>query len=72
MTDNVYAITELVGSSSQSIEDAIKNALDTASKTLRNLDWFEVTDTRGHINNGKVEYFQVTLKLGFRYERAAA
>jgi flavin-binding protein dodecin len=72
MTDNVYAITELVGSSSQSIEDAIKNALETASKTLRNLDWFEVTDTRGHINNGKVEYFQVTVKLGFRYERAAA
>jgi len=72
MTDNVYAITELVGSSTQSIEDAIKNALDTASKTLRNLDWFEVTDTRGHINNGKIEYFQVTVKLGFRYERAAA
>ena len=72
MTDNVYAVTELVGSSSQSIEDAIKNALDTASKTLRNLDWFEVTDTRGHINNGKIEYFQVTVKLGFRYERAAA
>ena len=72
MTDNVYAVTELVGSSSQSIEDAIKNALETASKTLRNLDWFEVTDTRGHINNGKLEYFQVTLKLGFRYERAAA
>ena len=72
MTDNVYAVTELVGSSSQSIEDAIKNALETASKTLRNLDWFEVTDTRGHINNGKIEYFQVTVKLGFRYERAAA
>jgi len=72
MTDNVYAITELVGSSSESIEGAIKNALDTAAKTLRNLDWFEVTGTRGHIKNGKIEYFQVTLKLGFRYERAAA
>ena len=71
MSDNVYAITELVGSSSESIEAAIKNALDVAAKTLRNLDWFEVTDTRGHIKNGKVEYFQVTLKLGFRYERAA-
>lgn len=72
MTDNVYAITELVGSSSESIEGAIKSALETAAKTLRNLDWFEVTDTRGHIKNGKLEYFQVTLKLGFRYERAAA
>jgi len=72
MTDNVYAITELVGSSSESIEGAIKSALETASKTLRNLDWFEVTGTRGHIKNGKIEYFQVTLKLGFRYERAAA
>jgi flavin-binding protein dodecin len=72
MTDNVYAITELVGSSSESIEKAIQSALETASKTLRNLDWFEVTDTRGHIKNGKLEYFQVTLKLGFRYERAAA
>ncbi len=71
MSSNTYAVTELVGSSTDSIEAAIKNAVDTASRTLRNLDWFEVIETRGRIENGKVAYYQVTLKIGFRYEQSA-
>ena len=69
MSDHVYAITEVVGSSSDSIETAISNAIETASATLRNLEWFEVTGTRGHIVDGKVGHYQVGLKLGFRYEK---
>ena len=68
MNDHVYAITELVGSSGKSVEDAIETAIATAGKTLRNLDWFEVVETRGHIEDGKVAHYQVTLKIGFRYE----
>lgn len=67
--DNVYAVTELVGSSSDSIDDAIRNAIATAGKTLRNLDWFEVTEIRGHIEDGAVAHFQTSIKIGFRYER---
>jgi flavin-binding protein dodecin len=67
MTENVYAITELVGTSTSSIEEAIGNAITTASKTLRNLEWFEVLSTRGHIVDGKIGHYQVTLKIGFRY-----
>ncbi len=70
MSDNVYAVTELVGSSATSIDDAIRNAISTASQTLRNLEWFEVTQTRGHIADGKVGHFQVVLKVGFRYEKS--
>jgi len=69
MSDNVYAVTELVGTSSKSIENAIENAVATASKTLNHLEWFEVVDTRGHIVDGKVAHYQVVLKLGFRYEK---
>ena len=69
MTDNVYSVTEIVGSSTSSIEEAIANAIETASQTLRNLDWFEVVETRGHIADGKIAHYQVRLKLGFRYER---
>ncbi len=65
---NVYAITEIVGSSTKSIEDAIQQAISAASQTLKNLDWFEVTETRGHIENGKVAHYQVSLRLGFRYD----
>ncbi len=65
MTDHVYKVTELVGSSQVSIEDAIQNAVTRASKTLRNLRWFEVTDTRGYIKDGGVAYYQVTVKIGF-------
>jgi flavin-binding protein dodecin len=68
MSDKVYSVTEIVGSSQASIDDAIHNAVATASRSLRNLDWFEVTQVRGHIENGKVAHFQVGLKIGFRYE----
>ena len=66
MGDHVYKVVELVGSSSKSIEDAIENAIGRAGKTLSNLDWFEVVDTRGHIDGGKVGHYQVTVKVGFR------
>ena len=69
MSDNVYAVSKLVGTSKSSIEDAITNAINTADKTLKNLDWFEVKETRGYIENGKVAYYQVTLELGFRYDK---
>lgn len=67
MSDHhVYKKIELVGLSRVSIEDAIENALAEAAKTVHNLDWFEVVETRGHIANGKVGHYQVTLKVGFR------
>ncbi|MEL6789492.1 MAG: dodecin [Pseudomonadota bacterium] len=66
---NVYSVSKLVGTSKKSIEDAIDNAIETASKTLKNLDWFEVVETRGYIENSKVAYYQVTLEIGFRYEK---
>jgi len=69
MSDKVYAITKIVGTSKSSIEDAIQNALETASATINNLDWFEVKETRGCIEDNKVASFQVTLELGFRYEK---
>ncbi|WP_428407185.1 dodecin [Hyphococcus sp.] len=69
MSDNVYAVTKIVGTSKSSIEDAIQNALATASKTLKNLDWFEVKETRGLVDGDKVAYYQVALELGFRYEK---
>ena len=68
MSDHVYKKIELVGSSTNSIEDAIQNAVETASKSLNHLDWFEVTETRGHIDKGKVAHYQVVLKVGFRLE----
>jgi flavin-binding protein dodecin len=69
MSNHVYSVSEIVGSSPDSIEDAIDNALARARKTLRNLDWFVVTETRGHVNpDGAVGHYQVTLKLGFRME----
>jgi hypothetical protein len=68
MTDHIYKQIELIGSSTTTIEDAIQNALTKASKTLRNLRWFQVTETRGTIEDGKVGYWQVTLKVGFTLE----
>ena len=65
MSDHVYKIVELVGSSPAGIEDAIQNALSRASATIDNIRWFEVTDTRGHVEGGKVSHYQVTIKLGF-------
>ena len=67
MADNVYSISEIVGSSTESIDDAIRGAVARASKTLHNLDWFEVTDMRGRIEDGRCQ-FQVTLKVGFRLD----
>ncbi len=69
MSDHVYKKIELVGSSATSIEDAIQSAVETASKSLKHLEWFEVTETRGHIVNGKVGHYQVVLKAGFRIEQ---
>ncbi|RED48085.1 dodecin [Aestuariispira insulae] len=66
MSDHVYKKVELVGSSATSIEKAIQNAIETASKSLKHLDWFEVIETRGHIENGRVAHYQVVLKVGFR------
>jgi dodecin len=68
MNDHVYKQVELTGSSKTSMEDAIQNAIKKASQTLRNLNWFQVVDSRGYIENGKVAYWQVTIKLGFRLE----
>ena len=70
MSDHVYKIVELVGSSETSIEDAIQTAIQRANATLRNLRWFEVIQTRGHIENGEVRHYQVVLKAGFTLEAA--
>lgn len=68
MSDHVYKHVELTGSSTTSMEDAVRNAVDRAAKTLRAMQWFEVTDTRGHIKDGKIEFWQVTIKVGFTLE----
>ena len=68
--DHIYRVIELVGSSTQSIEDAINAAVSRAHKTLRNLRWFEIVRTSGHIDHGKVARYQVTLKVGFTMEDA--
>ena len=68
MADHVYRVTEIVGSSSQSVDAAIRNGIDRANRTLRNLDWFEVTELRGNLKDGAIGYFQVTMKLGFRLD----
>jgi flavin-binding protein dodecin len=68
--DHVYRVTEIVGSSPESVDRAIRNAIARANTTLRNLDWFEVTEVRGHIAEGDVAHFQVTLKVGFRLDEA--
>lgn len=65
MTDHVYKKIELTGSSSTSIEDAVNKAVERASKTIRNMRWFEVVETRGYIDDNKVAYWQVTIKIGF-------
>jgi len=64
----VYGVTEIVGTSTNGIEDAIDNGIARASTTLRGLNWFEVTEVRGHIENGEVAHFQVGLKVGFRMD----
>jgi flavin-binding protein dodecin len=68
MSDHVYKTIELVGSSTGGMEDAVQKAIGKAAETVRNLRWFEVLDTRGHIEHGRVAHWQVTLKLGFTLE----
>lgn len=68
MSNHVYKLLEVVGTSTTGTDDAIRNAIETAAKTVRNIDWFEVMETRGHVVNGKVAHFQVTVKIGFRLE----
>jgi flavin-binding protein dodecin len=68
MSDHVYKVVELVGSSTDSIEDAIQTAIRRASQSIRNLRWFEVIQTRGHVENGEVRHYQVVLKAGFTLE----
>jgi flavin-binding protein dodecin len=68
MADHVYKHIELTGSSPKSIEDAIQNAVARASKSVRNMRWMQVTETRGHIENGRISHWQVTLKVGFTLE----
>ncbi len=68
MSDHVYKIIELTGSSTKSIEDAINNAVEKAAKTLNNMRWFVVTETRGHIDNNKIAHWQVIIKIGFTLE----
>jgi len=65
MSEHVYKIIELTGSSKQSIEEAIRNALTKAAESVHNMRWFEVTDTRGYIEGGDISYFQVGIKVGF-------
>ena len=68
MSDHVYRITEVVGSSPESVQQAIRNGVARVARTVRNVEWFEATEIRGHVSNGEVDAFQVTLKVGFRLE----
>lgn len=70
MSEHVYKKLELTGSSKVSIEDAVKNAVARAAKTIRNMRWFEIVETRGHIDDNQVAYWQVTIKVGFTLEDA--
>lgn len=70
MASNTYRVTEIVGTSETGVDDAIHGAVARAAQTLRGLDWFEVTEIRGHIENGAVEHVQVGLKVGFKLETA--
>ena len=65
MSEHTYRLIEVVGSSPTGIDDAIQEAIADASKTIRNIRWFQVVETRGHVEDGKVAHFQVTLKIGF-------
>ena len=70
MSDRTYRITELVGTSPESIENAIRSGIARASQTLRHIDWFEVTEIRGYVRDGALDHYQVGMKLGFRLEDA--
>ena len=68
MTDHVYRLSEIVGSSTTSVDDAVRTAIRKASQTVRNIEWFQTTEIRGQVVDGDVGYFQVTLKIGFRVD----
>lgn len=68
MTNRTYRVSEIVGTSPEGVDHAIRNGIDRAGKTLRHLDWFEVTQIRGQVKDGQVEHFQVGMKVGFRLE----
>ena len=68
MTDHIYKLVELTGSSTISIEDAVQKAIARAHQTIRNMHWFNITETRGHVIDGKVAHWQVSLKVGFTLE----
>jgi flavin-binding protein dodecin len=68
MTNHTYRVTEIVGTSPEGLESAVRNAVSRASETLRNLDWFEITEVRGQIEGGEVAHWQVGLKVGFRLD----
>jgi dodecin len=72
MPGRTYRVTEVVGTSSEGVDDAIKGAIGRAARTLRGLDWFEVTEIRGHIENGELAHVQVGMKVGFRLESPEA
>ncbi len=68
MSDHIYKTVEVTGSSTESVDDAIRKAVEKAAQSLRQLEWFEVISVRGHIADGKAAHFQVTMKIGFRLE----
>lgn len=68
MSEHTYRVSDIVGSSPGSVDDAVRNGLARASKTLRHLEWFQVTEIRGHIQDGQVGHYQVTMKVGFRLD----
>ncbi|MGW1199488.1 dodecin [Streptomyces sp. NPDC002536] len=68
MGNHTYRVTEIVGSSQESVEAAIRNGIDRAAQTLRQLDWFEITQVRGHLQDGAIAHYQVGMKVGFRLE----
>ena len=68
MSNHTYRVTDIVGTSPEGVDQAIRNGIDRASQTLRNLDWFEVTEVRGQLDNGQIAHWQVTMKVGFRLD----
>ena len=72
MADNTYKVTEVVGTSGESVHQAIRNGVAKTAQTVRNLDWFEVTQIRGHLDGGEVAHFQVSMKIGFRLDEDEA
>ncbi|MER5740372.1 MULTISPECIES: dodecin [unclassified Streptomyces] len=71
MSNHTYRVTEIVGTSTEGVDQAIRNGIERASQTLRGLDWFEVTQVRGHLVDGRIEHYQVGLKVGFRLDGEA-